>query len=163
MTSAWCCDVFSGSALVTDLCPYEIWPHRGTDLLGDHSLIRHPCTGSQLLLRKLSSGPSTILYLLCCAESAERAAAGVLHMCFELTQHDNSIAGILPGLAAILQKHKGLLHACLPSLALLAQLSPQSTADAIMDDMLPLCSELGSAPCLLRGMLANITLCLFHL
>jgi len=80
-------------------------------------------------------------------------------MCFELTQHSNSIAGILPGLAAILQENKGLLSACLPSMALLAQLSPQSTADDIMDQMLRLCSGLDSMPCLLRGMLANITLC----
>ena len=118
-----------------------------------------PATEAWLPLQKLGSGPSTIIYPLCNAESAERAAAGVLHICFELTQHSNSIAGILPGLAAILQENKGLLSACLPSMALLAQLSPQSTADDIMDQMLRLCSGLDSMPCLLRGMLANITLC----
>ena len=129
---------------------------------GTTALSGIPAQVPRLLLQKLSSGPSTTPHPLCCAESAEKAAAGVLHMCFELTQHGNSIAGILPGLAAILQKNKCLLSACLPSIALLAQLSPQSTADAIMDCMLRLCSELDGVPCLLRGMLANITLCLSH-
>ena len=87
----------------------------------------------------------------CSAGLAQRAADGVLHMCFELTQHGDSIAGILPGLSAALQKDVGLLQACLPSMALLAQLSPQHAADAVMDHMLALCSRLQSLPASLRG------------
>ena len=72
-------------------------------------------------------------------------------MCFELTQHGDSIAGIIPGLSAALQKDVGLLHACLPSMALLAQLSPQHAADDVMDHILSLCSRLESLPPSLRG------------
>ena len=52
--------------------------------------------------------------------------------------------GILPSLASVLRNDTGLPHVYLPSMALLAQLSPRSTADAIMDHILGLCSNLGS-------------------
>ncbi len=77
----------------------------------------------------------------------------VLHVCFELTQHGNSILGILPDLSRALRKDRALLQACLPSLALLAQVSPQHAADVIMDDMLSLCTGLDSLPPSLRGSL----------
>ena len=67
----------------------------------------------------------------------------VLHMCFALTQHGNSILGILLDLSRALRKDKALLQACLPSLALLAQVSPQYAAEGIVDEMLSLCSLLG--------------------
>ena len=77
--------------------------------------------------------------------------AGVLHLCFELTQHGDSIAAILPGLSAALQQDPALCAPLLPSLALLAQLSPQSTADDIMAHILSLCSSLPSIPSSVRG------------
>ena len=77
--------------------------------------------------------------------------AGVLHLCFELTQHGDSIAAILPGLSAALQQEPALCAPLLPSLALLAQLSPQSTADDIMAEMLSLCSSLPSIRSSVRG------------
>lgn len=70
--------------------------------------------------------------------------AASLHLCFELTRHGDSIIGIQPGLASVLQTDVAMLHACLPSMALLAQISPRNTADAIMDHILGLCSSLDS-------------------
>ena len=81
----------------------------------------------------------------------------MLHLCFELTQRGNSIMGILPGLSAGLRKDRDLLRACLPSMALLAQLSPQHAADAIMDHMLSLCSGLDGLPTSLKGSTCQIT------
>lgn len=81
--------------------------------------------------------------------------AGVLHLCFELTQHGDSIAAILPGLSAALQQEPALCAPLLPSLALLAQLSPQSTADDIMAEMLSLCSSLPSIPSSVRGVVPS--------
>ena len=78
------------------------------------------------------------------ADNSQRTAAASLHLCFELTRHGDSIVGILPGLASVLQQDVALLHACLPSMALLAHLSPRSTADAIMDHILGLCSSVDS-------------------
>ena len=75
----------------------------------------------------------------------------VLHMCFELTKHGNSVMGILRELSRALRKDLALLKACLPSLALLAQASPQHAADAIVDEMLSLCTGLDSLPPSLTG------------
>lgn len=87
----------------------------------------------------------------CCAELSARAADGALHMCFELTQHGESLARILPDLSAALQQDTALLHAGLPSMALLAQLSTQHAADAIMGHMLKMCIRLDSLPPAVRG------------
>ena len=80
----------------------------------------------------------------------------VLHMSFELTEHGNSIMGILLELTRALQKDTALLQACLPSLAVLAQVSPQHAADAIMDEMLGLCTGLDSLPLSLIGSNSNL-------
>lgn len=82
--------------------------------------------------------------------------AASLHLCFELTRHGDSIVGILPGLASVLQRDVGLLHACLPSMALLAHLSPRNTADAIMGRVLGLCSSLDSISPGVRGTLPHL-------
>ena len=65
--------------------------------------------------------------------------------------------GILPGLASVLQEDVALLYACLPSMALLAQTSPRSTADAIMDHILGLCSSSDSISPGVRGTLSLLT------
>lgn len=87
----------------------------------------------------------------CCAELAGKTVAGALHLCFELAHHGESTVSILPGLVAALREDGALLQACLPSLALLAQLCPQSTANTLMVDMLSLCSCSGTVPYSLRG------------
>ncbi|CAL5220764.1 g2828 [Coccomyxa viridis] len=107
--------------------------------------------------RSLAAGCCVAMLDLCNMLSnsglSGRTAMAVLHVCFELTQHGNSILGILPDLSRALRKDRALLQACLPSLALLAQVSPQHAADVIMDDMLSLCTGLDSLPPSLRGLL----------
>ena len=85
------------------------------------------------------------------AENSQKAAAASLHLSFELTRHGDSIIGILPGLASVLQTDVALLHACLPSMALLAQISSRNTADGLMDHVLGLCSTSNSLSPGVRG------------
>ena len=92
-------------------------------------------------------------------DNSQKTVAASLHLCFELTRHGDSIVGILPGLASVLQRDVGLLHACLPSMALLAHLSPRNTADAIMGHVLGLCSSLNSISPGVRGTLPHLNCC----